>query len=118
MEPTSEAITPEAIAEAKRNPGGWVYAIDGRYNPKDGVPPEAIKGAWKVDESGNIVGQFIPNPNYVPDHPKVENWQFGTQSLPLTEAQKLDLQRRRTDYEANRHAGSTGEEVETCFRER
>ena len=62
MEPT-----PGARAEAKQNPGGWVYVIVGRYTPNDYVPPHAIKGAWKVDEQGEIVGDFIPNPNYVPD---------------------------------------------------
>jgi len=60
---------PEAIAEAKRNPGGWVYAIDPRYDASGEVPPEAIKGAWKVDLQGNIEGDFIPNPNYAEDHP-------------------------------------------------
>jgi hypothetical protein len=65
MEPT-----PEARAEAKLNPGGWVYAIDNRYDPKGYVPPEAIKGAYKVDAAGEITGEFIPNPNYVPGHPK------------------------------------------------
>jgi hypothetical protein len=67
--------TNEAIAEARRTPGGWVYAIDGRYDRDEAVPPQAIKGAWKVDENGRITGDFIPNPNYVPDHPKVEGWE-------------------------------------------
>ena len=64
MEPTKEAR-----AEAKQNPGGWVYAIDGRYDPNGAVPPQAIAGAWKVDDSGDIVGEFIPNLNHDPDHP-------------------------------------------------
>jgi hypothetical protein len=67
---------PEAIEEAKRHPGGWVYEIDGGYEPDGSVPPHRIKGAWKVDECGNIVGDFILNPNYVPnytaEHPKHE----------------------------------------------
>jgi len=57
--------TPEMVREAKRNPGGWVYAIAGTYGPNDAVPPEAIAGAWKVDGKGNIIpGSFQPNPNY------------------------------------------------------
>ena len=48
-----------------------MYAIDGRYDSDGAVPPQAVKGAWKVDENGNIVGEFIPNPNYVPNHPKI-----------------------------------------------
>lgn len=61
---------PEAKAQAKLNPGGWVYAIDGRYDPDGAVPPEAIQGAWRVDETGEIIGEFIPNSNFVPGHPK------------------------------------------------
>jgi hypothetical protein len=61
-------VTPpeEAIREARRHPNGWVYQIAGRYGPSDDVPPEAIVGAWRVDADGNIVGEFIPNPNYRP----------------------------------------------------
>ena len=72
MEPS-----PETRAEAKLNPGGWVYVIDGRYDRDGAIPPEAVEGVWRVDESGEIVGEFIPNPNFVPDHPKREGWQFG-----------------------------------------
>jgi hypothetical protein len=54
----------EARAEARQNPGGWVYKIEGDYGPDDAVPREAIVGAWKVDENGNITGDFIPNPNF------------------------------------------------------
>jgi hypothetical protein len=58
--------TPEAIAEAKRTPNGWVYAIEGNFKPSDAVPSEAIRGAWKVNDAGEIEGEFTPNPNYVP----------------------------------------------------
>ena len=54
----------EAIEEALKNPNGWVYVIDSEFNGKDEVPPQAIKGAWKVNEVGIIVGEFTPNPNY------------------------------------------------------
>jgi hypothetical protein len=53
-----------AIAEAKKNPDGWVYEIRGNYGPDDFVPPHAVVGAWKVDQEGNIVGEFIRNPNF------------------------------------------------------
>ena len=60
MEPTKEARE-----EAKLNPDGWVYAIDGlRYDPERPVPPEAIQSALKVDKNAEIVGDFIPNPIY------------------------------------------------------
>jgi hypothetical protein len=62
----SDKIQPEfqEVEEAKRNPNGWVYRISGTYGPNDVVPPEAIAGAWRVDEEGNIVGDFIPNPKF------------------------------------------------------
>ena len=51
--------------EAKQNPNGWVYAIEGSYGPNDAVPPEVIAGAWKVDASGNFIkGSFMPNPKF------------------------------------------------------
>ncbi|AND68169.1 hypothetical protein ATSB10_07150 [Dyella thiooxydans] len=52
------------IEEAARNPGGWVYQIAGNFGPQDRVPPEAIKGAFKVDSNGKLTGEFKPNPNY------------------------------------------------------
>jgi hypothetical protein len=57
--------TPEAIAQAKLIPNGWVYAIEGDFKPEDAVPPEAIRGAWKVNKTGETEGEFIPNPNFV-----------------------------------------------------
>ena len=56
--------TDELRNEAKLNPGGWVYEIHGEFTPDEDIPPQAIAGAWKVDEQGNIVGDFIPNPNF------------------------------------------------------
>ncbi|MFH5806675.1 hypothetical protein [Alienimonas sp. DA493] len=55
-----------AKAEAKQNPNGYVYAMDGIDNPNDAVPPDRIRGCWKVDAHGELTGEFIPNPNYVP----------------------------------------------------
>jgi len=62
---SSTAPTPEMEAEAKNNPNGWVYVIQGNFGPDDAVPPEAIAGAWKVDATGNIVaGSFQANPQF------------------------------------------------------
>jgi hypothetical protein len=61
MEPTAEQI-----AQAKLAPNSWVFAIDGNYDLPDRVPAHAIKGAWAVDDHGNIFGEFLPNPNYDP----------------------------------------------------
>lgn len=63
-QPDVPRITPAAIAEAKQKPNGWVYAIDGVADPSADVPPERIRGAWKVNAKGEIEGDFIPNPNY------------------------------------------------------
>jgi hypothetical protein len=71
MEPS-----PEARAQARRHPNGWVYQIDGMFGSDDVVPPEAIVGAWKVDENGEIVGEFVPNPKYKPQNAKKKPWQF------------------------------------------
>lgn len=61
-----EKPTEEAVKEARLHPNGWVYVIEGGYKSDERVPPEAIVGAWKVDEYGHIVGDFVPNPNYSP----------------------------------------------------
>lgn len=60
----SIAPTPEMIAEAKRYPNGWVYQIEGKFGVDDAVPPECIVGAYKVDENGDLTGEFQANPKY------------------------------------------------------
>jgi len=51
---------------AKQHPGGWVHEVDGGFGAGGAAPPEAIIGSWKVDDHGNIVGEFVPNPRYDP----------------------------------------------------
>lgn len=60
--------SPALVDEAKANPGGWVYEIDSGMvdDPYGAVPPEAIIGAWKVDASGKLSGDYQANPNYRP----------------------------------------------------
>lgn len=55
---------PGEINEAKNNPNGWIYRIAGNFLPHEDIPPEAVIGAWKVNENGQIVGDFEKNPNY------------------------------------------------------
>jgi hypothetical protein len=62
--PAPEAPTPEMIEEARRNPNGWVYVIDGDFGHNDAVPPECIVGAWKVDASGKLTGEYQANQKY------------------------------------------------------
>jgi hypothetical protein len=57
-------ITAEARAEAKKQPGSYLYVVEGVDDPMGHVPPENIKGAWKVDDDGEIVGDFILNPKF------------------------------------------------------
>ena len=54
------------IEEAKNHPNGWVYEIDPKFDPAGAIPPEGIKGAWKVDENGELTGEYKSNPNYKP----------------------------------------------------
>lgn len=60
------ARTPPAalVAEAKKFPGAWVYEIAGGVDPSGRVPPELIIGAWAVDDSGELTGEFVPNPRF------------------------------------------------------
>jgi hypothetical protein len=58
---------PEEIEQAKSNPGEWVYRIAGTFGLADAIPPEAIVGAWKVDDQGRIVGEFVANGKYDAD---------------------------------------------------
>lgn len=60
-------ITEIMKTEAEKHPNGWVYQIDKRYELSESIPPEAIVGAWQVDECGHIIhDSFIKNPNYIP----------------------------------------------------
>lgn len=60
-------------AAAEANPGGWVYDIDWQYPDEQPVPPEAIRGAWKVSEDGFLSGDYAPNARYRPiEMPKRE----------------------------------------------
>jgi len=59
-------ITEEVISAAQKNPNGWVYKIEGDFGPDEHVPPECVVGAWKVDASGKLTGEFVKNKNYQP----------------------------------------------------
>ena len=61
---SSQKLSPELIKEAKKHPNGWVYVLDKEFKGKEEVPPQYIQGAWKVNENGEVIGDFSPNPNY------------------------------------------------------
>ncbi|MBL0741390.1 hypothetical protein [Chryseolinea lacunae] len=54
----------EVKKEALKYPNGYIYILEKEYQGKDDVPADKILGAWKVNETGVIVGPFILNPNY------------------------------------------------------
>lgn len=56
--------TKEAQKEAMKNPNGYVYVIESNFKHKKNIPSSAIIGAWEVDENGEIIGSFLPNPNH------------------------------------------------------
>jgi hypothetical protein len=59
--------TDSSLIEAARiHPNGWIYDIDWTYPENQRVPPEAIRGSWRVDDSGNLTGEYVANPNYRP----------------------------------------------------
>lgn len=51
------------MAAAAEHPGGSVAEIDPAYidDPNGYVPPEAIRGAWLVDDSGKLTGEYQQN---------------------------------------------------------
>ncbi|MFC8362949.1 hypothetical protein ACFUIY_24130 [Streptomyces griseorubiginosus] len=57
---------PEFLAAAAENPGGSVAEIDPEYidDPNGYVPPEAIRGAWVVDDNGKLTGEYRENPRH------------------------------------------------------
>lgn len=56
-----DEISEKLFAEAKHSPRGWVYIYDWEYGQDEHVPPEAIIGAYAVDEFGEIVGEMTKN---------------------------------------------------------
>ncbi len=66
-DPADSVFPPELLEQARATPGGWLYVIDAAFasaGPEGVVPPEAIKGAWRVGEDGVPTGEFEPNPDY------------------------------------------------------
>lgn len=81
--PTSPPITDALRAEARANPGAWVYAVDPGFNGSADVPPEGIVGAWRSDEKGQLSEDFTPNPRYRAT-PQARGW-----SEPLTKLEHV-----------------------------
>ena len=64
----SDSLKPSQgeIEEAKKHPNGWVYRFDTAFSEDETVPPEAIIGAWKVDDEGKLTGEWSQNKNFIP----------------------------------------------------
>jgi len=61
-------VTDALRAEARRNPGGWVWCADPDVDPRfiQGVPDFALLGAYRVGPSGELTGETHLNPSYRP----------------------------------------------------
>ena len=72
-EATTPPITDALRAEARANPGAWVYAVDPGFDGAVDVPPQGIVGAWRSDEKGDLAEEFTPNPRHLPT-PQARGW--------------------------------------------
>jgi len=81
-------VTDALRAQAKANPGTWVYAIDPGFDPAGTVPPHGIVGAWQSDAQGELGEEFTPNPDYLPT-PQARGW--AEPSSPLERVLQLVL---------------------------
>lgn len=59
-------ITEELRAQARRQPGGWVYALDPAVDPNGEVPGWAVRGGFRVGPDGELTGDWTANPKYRP----------------------------------------------------
>jgi hypothetical protein len=64
--PHAPPITDAMRESARRQPGTWLYAVDPFFDDGSAVPPHGVVGAWRVDQRGEITGEFEANPNYRP----------------------------------------------------
>ena len=91
---TVPPITAAQREAARQRPETWLYVIDPAFDPDGEVPPNGIVGAWWVDASGEIGGEFKPNPNYRPSELAQA---LATATDPLEERILLAAHRRISD---------------------
>ncbi|MFS0732160.1 type VII secretion system-associated protein [Microbacterium sp. 1P10UB] len=70
---TTPPVTEALRAEARANPGAWIYAVDPGFAGQAEVPPEGIVGAWRSDENGRLTDEFTPNARHLPT-PQARGW--------------------------------------------
>ncbi|CRK61182.1 hypothetical protein [Alloactinosynnema sp. L-07] len=66
--PELPPVTDALRAEARRNPGGWVWCADPDVDPRhiEGPPNFALLGAYRADENGELTGETFRNDQYLP----------------------------------------------------
>jgi hypothetical protein len=57
-------LSDEIREQARLAGGGWLDEVVGTHDPAHPVPMTAIKGAWRLDENGELTGEYIANPGY------------------------------------------------------
>lgn len=97
--PTTPPLTDALRAEARANPGAWIYAVDPGYDGQADVPPQGVVGAWQSDEKGELSGDFTPNPRYLPT-PQARGWDEPV--TPLERVLQLVLSGYLPDAELGR----------------
>ena len=64
MDIAKSQISDEKFCQVRLLANGWLYKVESEYQFSENVPPNAILGAWRLDSNGEIIGDFISNPNY------------------------------------------------------
>jgi hypothetical protein len=64
--PAPPEITQRMRANARANPGTWLYVVDPAFDADADVPPHGVVGAYPVDAHGEIGPAFRPNAAYRP----------------------------------------------------
>ncbi len=62
----------ELRAQAAKTPSGWVYEVDPAFDRSGPIPPERIRAAWKIDDTGSPTAHFVANPHYRPGAPTIK----------------------------------------------
>ena len=60
----SPPADPALVQDARSRPGEWLFDVDRTYPADQPVPPEAIRGAWKIGADGRITDEFTSNARY------------------------------------------------------
>ncbi len=61
------ALVPPVVAAevreaARQAGGGWLDEVVGSHAPP--VPLRYVKGAWRLDENGELTGEYVANEEY------------------------------------------------------